>query len=418
MRKKINKISPYIFVTILLVLEVTTFFNGIAIPIIPRFIELSCFLFVTVVFINKCEIIIHRSIFIVLITLLLLIIIQGMMFEISFFSLLTYPCFTIIVPYFAYRIVGYKIFEYLVAVIFYTAILSTIIWFMQNLFPPLDNTLQHLMSSPGGLVQGGDRVSLAFVYTISHWKETFLGIELYRNPGLYHEPGAFAYFLILAIGLNTIITNKFIERKNIVMFVILLSTFSTAGYAAVSLLIIYGLLMSKLDVFFKSASVFLLILIAFISYNSIDFMQEKIEKQYAVESKAALTKEYTGGRITRVRKATTLLESSPLLGRGIITASRDFLSTSPYFFTGAGLWRTLSSYGFFFGSVILFFFYRGILNLCLIYNFNKKYALVFLSAIFIGATSQRFFTDNITMLLFVIGVLYNKQTVLNKKNSN
>ena len=413
---RIREFTNYLLVFFVLVMEVTVFFDSIDLPI-PRGFRLLTFVILATVYLKRGLKLDFRFILVLIITIIL-IIIQGVLFGFSLTTTVTYPLFIHITPYLLYKIIGKDIFIYVVNVIFYTALFASFIWLIQAIFPPVDNILQALRSSAGNpLISGSEdrsRVSIGMLYTISHWTSSFFGIEILRNAGIYHEPGAFAYFLILAIGLNTIIQREFVNKKNILMSLMLLTTFSTAGYLAYLIILTYAVFDSDIHLTLKIFTVPLFVAAAFVSFTQLDFMADKIVGQYETQLDDESVFDSRSGRVRRVRSAVYLLSTSPIIGRGIISASADFELGSPYYFTGAGIWRTLSSYGILFSPVIFFTYLLGIRKVCRQYHFNKTVVVFFFIAIAIGATSQRFFLDNITTLLFFHGLLHINNT---KKNN-
>lgn len=87
------------------------------------------------------------------------------------------------------------------------------------------------------------------VYNSDGWKYSYLLIfvkqsALYRNSGLFWEPGAFQTFISLALLFE--IMSKNYKIFNIVLFVVtLITTFSTAGFFSLLLLLIIPLLNNK-----------------------------------------------------------------------------------------------------------------------------------------------------------------------------
>jgi hypothetical protein len=410
-----RKLTDYFLITVVLILEVNVFLRAFETPI-PNMESLISFILLFYFFFRrKREFNLNFILFVS--SVLLLILIQGILFGFSITTFFTYPVFTLLIPYLLYKVTGPRVFEYLVNIIYFTALLSSVIWLVQVTIPPVNDFLQYLKYSGSILTQGQiepdatHRVSLAFIYTIPPEGSEIFGLAIMRNWGLYHEPGAFAYFLILAIGANTIIQQNFINRKNIIMSIILLTTLSTAGYLAFFFIISYAVLSSKIHISLKVLTVPLFIFITLIGFTQLDFMQEKIVSQFEKEIDDDTVFQKGGGRIWRIRAAINLLSTSPVLGRGIIPASRDFSLGSRYFFTGAGIWRTLSSYGILLAPLIFYFYYKGIRKLCLSYNFNPSFAIFFFLALSVGATSQRFFMDSITMLFFINGlILYSSES--------
>ena len=405
-----ENIINYLVVFLVLVVEVSTFFRGID-AIGPRGIGVILVVILLIIsFSRRVEL--NFSFLYLVILIALLIFIQGVFFGFSVVTVFTYIIFGVTISYLTYKIVGEKIFEYLVDVIFYTSVIATFIWVLQVLIPPVDYFLQYLrVSTPTPLVEGqvgsdvNDRVNIALLYTIPHWTQNIFGVEVLRNAGMFHEPGAFAYFIILALGLNTIIQKSFFNVRNIILIVVLLTTFSTAGYLSLIVLLFYAVMNANIYTTVKLVTVPVFIIVAFLSYTQFEFLEEKLQIHYTTQIEGDEVYEGTGGRIRRVRSAVNLLTTSPFIGRGIITASRDFELGSPYYFTGAGIWRTLSSYGILFAPIIFFLYYMGIRANCNHYQFHKSFAIVFFIAIALGASSQRFFMDNVTMILLIHGLI-------------
>jgi hypothetical protein len=403
-------ITDYFIVTLVLILEVTVFFSDTNF-LIPRGEVLLAFVIVLTIYLKRGGTlrIINKSFFILIIGVLLLILLQGVFFGLSILTLFTYVIFVFITPYLLYKSVGSKIFDYIVNIILITGVVSTIIWFFQNIYSPLNVYLQILRLNPElFFVQGNieeSRISVAFIYTITYWYANFFGYEILRNSGLYHEPGAFAYFLILAIGLNTIIKSSFLNKKNIVLSAILLTTFSTAGYISFFLLLSFSTIKSNINIVFRLLVFPIFLFISIALYTQLDFMGDKMTQQFETELTDDTVFEDRGGRIRRIRASLNLLSTSPIIGRGIISASREFELGSIYYFTGAGFWRTLSSYGIIIAPLLFFYYYKGIRRLCEDSGYDTKFVLFFFVAIILGATSQRFFMDNITLLLLIHGLL-------------
>lgn len=406
-----NKIIlSYVLLILILLIETSPFLSDYSIPLLGSMSFVPLIVLVVVSIIYRIEL--NYSFILILIIVISLIYLQGILFGFSLITVFTYTSFVFVIPYLAYKIVGDKIFEYLVNIIFYTSILSTLIWTIQVMVPPFNDLLQMLrMSTPTILIDGQhgvgttDRVSIAFVYTITHWPREFMGIEILRNSGMFSEPGAFAYFLILAIGINTIIHKSYLNKKNVVLSIILLTTLSTAAYISFLILVIHAIFKAQIHTNIKILFIPIALTIAVVAFTQLDFLENRIEHEYASQIDSEEVYEDRSGRVRRVKSAINLFSTSPIIGRGIISASRDFELGSPYYFTGAGIWRTLSSYGILFAPAIFFFFYWGIREKCRKHQFYPSFALVLFLAIAVGATAQGYFMDNITMIIFYYGLL-------------
>lgn len=403
-------ILSYIVLIVILLIETSPFLSDYSLPVLGSLSFIPLIILLLIAVFQKIHL--NFSFLLICIAVVLLIYVQGLFFGFSVITVFTYTSFVFIVPYLVYKIVGDNVFYYLINIIFYTSIFSTVIWVVQVLIPPFNDLLQTLrMSTPTLLIDGQhgadttDRVSIAFVYTITHWPRDFMGIEILRNTGMYSEPGAFAYFLILAIGLNTIMQKSYLNKRNVILTFILLTTLSTAAYLALIFLAAHAVFKANVHINFKMLLLPIVLAMAVIAFTRLDFLESRIESEYTTQIDSYEVYEDRSGRVRRVRSAINLFSTSPFIGRGIISASRDFDLGSPYYFTGAGIWRTISSYGILFAPVIFFFFYWGIREKCREHQFYPSFALVLFLAIAVGATAQGYFMDNITMLLFYYGLL-------------
>jgi hypothetical protein len=340
-----------------------------------------------------------------------LISLQGLFWGFKPLTLFTYFSFTVLTPYFLYRVVGNRIFEYLAKIIYITAVYSIILWLMQVLIPPFDQFLQDFKIFVFHNYSFDFWPRSILLYTVANSYADLSVIDIYRNAGIYHEPGAFAYWLIIGIGLNTIITKNSFDRKNIMMSIALITTFSTAGYLQLFALSLFFVIRARINPIFKTIVFALFIFSSVHVYTSAEFLQEKISKHYLAQNLSSVEGVYTTGRFTRALKIMNNIKQSPVFGRGIITASEDNKKYSAYDMSGTLSLAIFARYGLLFGFLFYLFFYRGIKRVCVLYNFSQRFPIFFLLAIAIGGFSQSFFYDNITIQFFFAGLLVQKGTI-------
>lgn len=385
----------------------------------PFFIETKINLVLT--FIVLLFIFFHRRISLdykvinLIVLIIVLISIQGYIWGFSLLTIFTYTAFAILTPYFLFKIVGIKLFNYLVKIIYITAFYSLFLWLLQVILPPFDNFLQNFKDYVYKNYSWDLWARSLIFYTVAINKIDLGFIDLYRNSGIYHEPGAFAVWLIFGIGLNTIISKNHLNKKNFVMIIALFSTFSTAGYLMLFLLTLFFIFKSKINRVIKVASIIIFLFISFEVYISAGFMKKKMELHYEQQSSVQLEGTYTTGRLIRIRKALAVIGQSPLIGRGIITAAAANDPYSKYDAETATL-GIISKYGLFFGILFFLYFYKGIKLLIKNNNYYLSFAKFFLIAIMMGGLSQRFLYDNIMIQFFFLGLMYwDKSNNLNKK---
>lgn len=101
---------------------------------------------------------------------------------------------------------------------------------------------------------------------------------VYRNPGPFYEPGLFASFLSLALIFNIGRERTLFTKQNLILFCALLTTFSSAGYVQMVLIILYYV-MTRDSTLWK---IVLIIVCPFIisAVYQLDFMGEKIVTNY------------------------------------------------------------------------------------------------------------------------------------------
>ena len=341
----------------------------------------------------------------------MLIGIQGMLFGFNMIGMFKCISVRIIAPYLLFKIVRLKLFNYLVNIIYATTLYTLFIWFLQNVIPSFYSYLVGLSYLVYNNIETCSRYGALLFYTIQCRGEIDLFIYTFqRNSGLYHEPGAFAYWLIMGIALNSIINNKMFDKKNIVMIFALITTFSTTGYLALFVLLSFHAFYQQKDFFIKIITIGLFLLIAYFAFDKLDFMGNKVSEHWETQKSLELEGRTHSGRIIRARKALSLLSYNPVFGRGIISASDVHYNLSASYYEGAGTMRIISSFGIIFAPIIFLFYYRGILYLCALHGTDKRYAVFVFAAITMGGMSQMFFMDFISIQLFLVGLLYYKQT--------
>jgi hypothetical protein len=327
---------------------------------------------------------------------LVITLIQSILWGGKAFTAMTYIMFFILTPYFLLKKLGYDYNKYIVNIILIYAIISLIFWTLTNISPRFYESLYGLAERLGtdpvdtNNPMAG-RPEQFILYTYEPGK---VG-SFIRNPGPFHEPGAFAVFLIYGLIFNTIIFGSLLNRKNFVMTLALITTFSTAGYLAFLSLISFSVWVSKLKMGIKIFLFTLLTTIAIGFYISSDLMQKKIDDQYTTDVNASLNTP-TSGRIMGARKAIVVLSKYPLWGRGLqasTKASKDSPEGAEYGFMSFAAQIGIP------GILLYFIFlYKSLSQFCLYYGFRKTFAnYAFLSLLFV-----LFAQSHIISILFVM----------------
>ncbi len=365
-----------------------------------------------------------KRIFLVLIAVYALIVIQFALYGGFSPAAIYKPMLLFFTPYILYRLFGVTYFKYLFWIIYYGAIISFPIWLLQCLIPAFDSILQKYSEIVFPYNWDNLPRSLLF-YTIT---PNFGGdnsnlFGLLRNSGFFHEPGAFSIYLMLAIIINTFNSRNTLDKKNIILAIILLTTFSTAGYILLIMFLAYAIPKSKLHTSLKFI-IFLIMIIATIKiYTSQDFLQKKIGKQYSSQVTAIQKNEVGGGRFFAFLKAYEIFKQNIFFGKGIINANRPISKEFKDSGFGWGFMGFLAFYGIFFGVFYLLFFYKGLKKLCFFYGLPKGLAILFILIIHAGLSTQSFFFHASFVMFFIVGLESNvnlnafilpKKVMLNK----
>lgn len=113
---------------------------------------------------------------------------------------------------------------------------------------------------------------------------------LIRNSGPFWEPGAFGGYLMLALMFNTLLHHTLFRKENLIYLAAILTTFSTTTYLAVLFFSMAYFLIGIKNPVIKWGSLVIFLLIAFISFQKIDFLGEKISKELKETRYQALKK--------------------------------------------------------------------------------------------------------------------------------
>ena len=183
-------------------------------------------------------------------------------------------------PFFLVIIFKEKIIPYFVNIIVFFTVFSFFLYLPSQLSSQVHSAIYNF----GKLLN---------LNVFQHWKTSFIiytwepisSIGLLRNSSLFHEPGNYACHLALAIVLNIYITRQLVNKKNIIMFIGIITTISTAGYLSMYFIIVYFYLYIK-KVKNKLSYLFILPFIMYIiliSFKNFDFIgNKKLTKAYSL----------------------------------------------------------------------------------------------------------------------------------------
>lgn len=329
---------------------------------------------------------------------ILIILVQWLMWSGKTFTILTFLVLVVYTPYLAIKVIGRDFLIYYRNILLVYTLISIAFWIGVNFIPGVFQ-LTRIM---GYLIPfSSDFTKQSFIlYNVEYYQ--FYG--LYRNPGPFHEPGAFAVFLMLAISAEIFIKKKLITRNNIIFVAALVTTASTAGF--LSLFVITGFYIftskqltqaSKLVILtgFFALSVFL--------FNELEFLSDKLSNQVEEQTSSRLHTE-TAGRFLGARKALVVLSRYPLFGRGLLSASQAGATSDEAAAYGWITW--VSQIGLIAGILFLFFQYKALRNYSIVNLNNKSFALFAFIAQLGVLTGQDHTSHFIHFMMFYIPLIW------------
>jgi len=184
----------------------------------------------------------------------------------------------IISAYFIIKIIGARFIEYYVNLIIFLTLVSFII-FLPSLFIPqfqtfIINNVAPLFSLPyeGPAIYKPQPSIILYTFNTSPAFQT----SFLRNSGPFWEPGAFAGFIVIGLIFNSFKTKNIIEKKNVILIIGLLSTFSTTGYIALFFFIVSYNFFRRSHL--KKFLIVPFLIVSFVlAFSNISFLNEKIE---------------------------------------------------------------------------------------------------------------------------------------------
>ena len=142
-----------------------------------------------------------------------------------------------------------------------------------------------------------------------------------RNSGMFWEPGAFQGYIIMVplmfIDNLSLLWRRY-KRYCIVLLIALVTTFSTTGYIAFAMIMVYYVTIKIKNKFARVLLVPVLLLSMFYAYTNLDFLGDKIDKNI---------ERATSGKVTVDRLGSAILDwhyikKNPITGNGLADVTR------------------------------------------------------------------------------------------------
>lgn len=348
--------------------------------------------------------IINDKIVLIFIIYTIIAFLQGILWGFSIVTLITSFSFAFFLPYCLFRIYKSDLLFILEKVIRVLTYIALTIWLLHQFVPGARGLIVNLIIMVNKYNTMDIYRNMIF-YT--YWPNVGQAFNLSRNAGFCNEPAAFSVIIILAIIINYVRNIQLLDRRNIVYYAALISTFSTTGYLA---FISLGLLLIKQKKF-KIVGVLLfpvIIYSASYAYKNLEFMKPKIEMQFQDQIRKKLDHR-TSGRIYGARKSIVVLLKYPVFGRGLFAITKPGVDDPE--FADYGWLSYISRFGVIFGALFMFYFLKGI------YRFIKTggYGLyefgVCTLSIMILLSSQTLISESYFTIFFFIGFFNNRKVI-------
>ena len=191
----------------------------------------------------------------------------------SFFTVAKISITLIVLPYLLIKIFGAGLWVKVEKIVYILTIISLPLFLINVIFPQYFNELLPIFR------YFTRDVFHKFDHSNPYWSaivyvNAIADGGLYRNSGFMWEPGAFAMIIIWAMSFNWLTNGMKIDKKFIIYFLALVTTFSTAGYLALFILF-NAYYIRKLT--FKNIAILIVSSIFFAIYiYQLDFMGKEI----------------------------------------------------------------------------------------------------------------------------------------------
>lgn len=400
-------ISDY-FIAFSAILVVSPFFSTVI-----NVYSLIALLFTLIIAIKRRIRIIDRRILSVIALVYLLILVQSVQFGGVSYASFYYPLMIFYWPYLLFSLYGKGVVQLFSGLIYAIAIFTLPFWLLQSVSLEFDSILRDLANDFFSI--GWDVIPRSLIFYTSAWSPIITNdsFGVYRNSGLFHEPGAFATFLFLSLILNTYLNGKLFDKKNIVFIFCIITTFSTAAYIGLFGFLLSVVVRKKINLGIKIFIIVFFLLFVYQSFVSLDFLGAKITGQYSEEitdvKQHAGIYEGTRGRFFSFFVTLQFFMDNPVFGRGIvqITGIKQAGLIHEKASTHFGPLAVLAYYGIFAGIFYLVYIYYGLKAISKNSVLKYDVTIVTYTALMAVLSTQAFILTTIMVYIFILG-LYEK----------
>jgi hypothetical protein len=300
----------------------------------------------------------------------------------------------IIYAYMTIKILGKKVVDYFINIIYFFSIISLAIFIPSFFFQEQIEGVLKQLSLVIEMFQLHDAGrSHVLIYTFGLQYDQFEGgplNTLLRNSGPFWEPGGFGVFLIISSIFETIKNKKLLTKKNVVFIVSLLTTLSTTSFLTFFAFIVFYLITypTVKRIFF----LVVFVLSSLVIYSRAFFLNDKIEKQSQenVSLSYAPRTRIVSGKLDMID-----FLNNPILGRGRFRATRfDTFERDDQIqlnHRNNGTTNMLVEFGLFGFVTFFYFMYKSYKQYCIENHYKPLFAMYAVILVLMLGFSQMIF---------------------------
>jgi hypothetical protein len=309
-----------------------------------------------------------------------------------------------LMPFFAVMLVGQRFPQYFIQVVKVFTIISFVFYIPANIIPGFNELLQNI---PRFLGTDPGESNHFIIYQVESATAWGLNIHVLRNSGPTGEPGEFSGYLVLAMIFELILTKHLWTKNNVLFFIALLTTFSTAGYMG------FFILISAHYLLFRNRTArFILfplsVLLALSVYFSLEFMYQKVDDQMGMVTSAQSIEDVPRtGRIPNLIRNFNDSFDRPVFGKGRSFETRygsNYKNLKDQSFSN-NMAAFPVQFGWPFFLFYSFLMVKGFKALLFRYKMDSSYAYIFILILYAMAIAQGFLMTSVFIsLIYLRGV--------------
>lgn len=383
--------------------------SGIPFFVGSYFLMPLAFLYTIYISLKRGVKIIDKHLFWILIFMVLLVVLRYIF--IAYTLPPTYEVLVIILkyafPFIVLKVLRDKFIDYYIKVMYYISIVSIFFFVIFLISPGVEFFFRQYIAPLFEMEVKGGFYTYApnfILYTIN---------QAGRNHGPFWEAGGYGVFLIIALIFRLLSKRSLFDKYGIVFLTSIVTTFSTATYAALFIVII-AYIISIPDRRYQILLLPLTLLLALNLYRGSEFLEKKVETHFSV-----IETDYEGrvaNRFTSLLLDLDRIVSNPLFGDIGRYTEKEY---TIYDHRNNGLSAMAVSHGLIYFFLFFILTYRSFVRLA---KFNNNFkvlvinlAIVAIFAVYFG----QILTDKPMMnILFMFPFIFFSQKISNHSSSN